>query len=367
MKWLFNLFDSSRSHFGPRGRFSFFKPIFEAIEFVFFFPPERTKHAPHVRDPMDLKRLMSIVLVALMPCVASSVYFFGPRVLLMILVSYVVGAIVEISFVCIRKTEVHEGFFVTGMIFPLILPPSTPLWVVAVGIFFGVLFGKEVFGGTGHNIFNPALVGRLFVTIAFPSIMTSGWTAPGAWRGVPDAVTTATPMALAKTQDILTPASDLLWGVTSGSVGETFHLGIIVGGLFLIFTRVSDWRIPLSFIGAVFVFAFGGSILGGLFSGAENMPAFSEVFSGALGFGVFHVLAGGLLFGAMFMATDPVTSPFTKTGKWIFGILCGLLTVLIRSFSGYVEGVMFSIVIMNATAPLIDHIVLSVRYRNAQA
>ena len=367
MKWLHNLFDSFRPQFERRGRFASLKPLFEAIEFIFLLPADRTANAPHVRDPMDLKRYMTIVIVALMPSIISAVYFFGPRVLLMILVSYVVGGIVEVCFACIRKTEVHEGFFVTGMIFPLILPPSTPLWVVAVGIFVGVFFGKEVFGGTGHNVFNPALVGRLFVTIAFPTILTSGWTAPGAWRGAADAVTSATPMAMAKTQGVLASPGDLLMGVYSGSVGETFHLGILLGGIFLMLTRVSDWRIPVSFLGSVVVFAFSGTIIGGLFGSGEEAKTFGQLLSGAFGFSIFQLLGGGLLFGAMFMVTDPVTSPMTKAGKWIFGILCGLLTVLIRVFSGYVEGVMFSIVIMNAATPLIDHIVLSIKYKKVEA
>jgi RnfABCDGE-type electron transport complex D subunit len=365
MKWLQNLFDSYRPHFEKRGKLEALKPLYEAIEFIFFYPPARTPTAPHVRDPMDIKRYMTIVIVALMPSIAASVYFFGPRVLLMIAVSYLVGGIVEVAFAVVRKSEIHEGFFVTGIIFPLILPPATPLWVVAVGIFFGVFFGKEVFGGTGHNIFNPALVGRLFVTIAFPTILTSGWTAPGAWRGAVDAVSSATPMALAKTQGILTPATDLLMGIPSGSVGETFRLGIIVGGIFLMLTRVSNWRVPVTYLVSVFVFAFGGSLVGGMMSGSEG--AAGGLVSSAWNFGLFNLLGGSVLFGAMFMSCDPVTSPYTKTGKFIFGIGCGLLTVSIRVFSGYVEGVMFSIVIMNAFTPLIDHVVISMRYKNAQA
>ncbi len=355
MNWLYNLFDSLKPQFEKRGRFAFFKPLFEAVEFIFFYPPARTPTAPHVRDPLDIKRYMTIVIVALLPSIAASIWFFGPRILLMILVSYAVGGIVEVIFACVRKTEIHEGFFVTGILFPLILPPATPLWVVAVGIFFGVFFGKEVFGGTGHNIFNPALVGRLFVTIAFPTILTSGWTAPGAWRGAVDAVSTATPMALAKTQAVLTPAADLLIGIPSGSAGETFRLGIIVGGIFLMLTRVSNWRVPVTYLATVFVFAF---ILGLFGKAPEGASAFN--------FALFNLLGGSVLFGAMFMSCDPVTSPFTATGKFVFGIGCGLLTVLIRVFSGYVEGVMFSIVIMNAFTPLIDHAVLSVRYRRAE-
>lgn len=367
MKSLLKLFNSLRPNFEKRGKFAFFKPVFEAFEFIFFYPAAQTENAPHVRDPMDVKRLMSLVLVGLLPSICASIYFFGPRIILMIIVSYAVGGIVEIGFACFRKTEIHEGFFVTGIIFPLILPPSTPLWVVAVGIFFGVFFGKEVFGGTGKNIFNPALVGRLFVTIAFPTILTSGWDAPGAWRGAVDSVTTATPMALVKTQAILTPASDLLLGVPPGSAGETFRLGIIIGGIFLMLTRVSDWRIPISYIGSVFLFASGGMFLGGLLTPTDEALAMAPLYTRALDFGVFQVLGGSLLFGAMFMATDPVTSPFTKVGKWIYGTLCGLLTVLIRVHSGYVEGVMFSIVIMNAAAPLIDHLVLSMKYRELKA
>jgi Na+-transporting NADH:ubiquinone oxidoreductase subunit B len=367
MKWLHNIFDSFRPSFEGRGRFAPLKPLFEAIEFIFLLPSARTANAPHVRDPMDLKRYMTIVIVALLPSIISAVYFFGPRVLLMILVSYVVGGIVEVIFACIRKTEVHEGFFVTGMLFPLILPPATPLWVVAVGIAFGVFFGKEVFGGTGHNIFNPALVGRLFVTICFPTILTSGWTAPGAWRGAADAVSQATPMAMAKTQGILTSSGDLLMGTFSGSIGETFHLGIIFGGVFLMLTRVSNWRVPVSLLSSVFVFAFVGTIIGGLFGGGETTKAFGELISQAWSFSIFHLLAGSLLFGAMYMVTDPVTSPVTNEGKWIFGILCGLLTLMIRVFSGYVEGVMFAIVIMNSVTPLIDHVILSFKFKKAEA
>lgn len=359
MKWLSDLFDSFRPQFEKRGNLAFLKPMYEAIEFIFFYPPARTPTAPHVRDPLDIKRYMTIVIVALMPCILASIWFFGPRILLMILVSYAVGGAVEIAFACIRKTEIHEGFFVTGILFPLILPPATPLWVVAVGIFVGVFFGKEVFGGTGHNIFNPALVGRLFITISFPTILTSGWTTPGAWRGAVDAVSSATPMALAKTQGVLTPATDLLMGIPSGSVGETFRLGIIVGGIFLMLTRVSNWRVPVSYLVSVFVFAF----IAGLFGWA---PASPEGGVGPFSYAIFHLLGGSVLFGAMFMSCDPVTSPFTVQGKFIFGIGCGLLTVLIRVFSGYVEGVMFSIVIMNSFAPLIDHVVIQLRYKNAE-
>lgn len=358
MKLLLNIFDQLRPLFDEKkGKLRALKVVFETAEFIFFYPPDRTKNAPHVRDPLDLKRYMGMVLLAMLPCIIASVLFFGPYVIAMILVSYAVGGICEVVFAIIRKGEIHEGFFVTGMIFPLILPPTTPLWMVAVGVMFGVIFGKEVFGGTGRNIFNPALVGRIFVTIAFPATMTTQFKTPmdffhifkrlGLDYNYTDAITAASPMSIFKTQHILTSYADLLWGNTAGSIGETFHLGIIVGGIFLMLTKVSNWRIPVSYLGAVLIFSWIGYGI----SPEKVAPP------------LFQLLAGGLLFGAMFMATDPVTAPSTRIGKYIFGICCGLLTVLIRSLSGYVEGVMFSIVIMNSFTPLIDHIVLMIKYR----
>ena len=361
MKFLLDLFDKFRPEFeGKKGKLKAFKPLFEVLEFVVFYPSDQVKHAPHVRDPLDLKRYMGVVLLAMAPCIISSIIFFGPYVLAMIIVSYAVGGIAEVVFAIIRKGEVHEGFFVTGMIFPLILPPTTPLWMVGVGILFGVVFGKEIFGGTGKNPFNPALVGRIFVTVAFPAAMTTQLKTPmdifhifhrlGLDYKYTDAITSASPMSLFKTQHFLTPYGDLLWGNTAGSMGEIFHLGIILGGIFLMITKVSNWRIPVSYLGSVLIFSWLGN----------------NVFPEDVAPPLFQLLAGGLLFGAMFMATDPVTCPYTRIGKYIFGILCGFLTVLIRGFSGYVEGVMFSIVIMNAFSPLIDHIILMIKYKQVQ-
>ena len=317
-------------------------PLIDATEAAFFGVDETTHQAPHFVDTIEIKRYMSCVIIALMPAVLAAICFYQLAAIKIIIVAYAAGGLVEVIFAIIRKKEIEEGFLVTGLIFPLILPPTTPLWVVAVGVIFGTLFGKEVFGGTGSNIFNPALVGRLFITIAFPKIMTTAWVMPFA-----DAVTSATPLTVYKTSHTITPYLSLLIGNCAGSMGETFRLGIILGGLFLMFTKVSNWRIPVSYIGSAFLF----SLIGHKFSPETIAPP------------VFQILTGGLLFGAMFMATDPVTSPFTKAGKFIFGILCGILTILIRSFSGYVEGVMFSIVIMNAFTPLIDHVVIAIKYR----
>ena len=321
------------------------KPVIETLEGIVLGSPESTEAAPHFLDHIEIKRYMSTVILAMIPTTVAAVVFFGWYVLAMILTSYVVGGIIEVLFALIRKKEIEEGFLVTGLIFPLILPPTAPLWVVAVGIAFGVFFGKEVFGGTGRNIFNPALVGRIFITIAFPQIMSATWRAPFS-----DAITAATPLAVYRSTQSAAALRELLLGQIPGSTGEVFRIGIIAGAAFLMLTRVSSWRITFSYLAAVGVFAWIGHSLGP----ATFAPP------------VFQLLSGGLLFGAVFMATDPVTSPATRAGKFIFGIGCGIITVLIRTFSGFTEGVMFSIVIMNSVTPLIDNAVINLKYRPAK-
>lgn len=332
------------------------KPVFNATDEA-LFGTDRVTALPHIADAMDIKRLMSMVILALVPAALASVYFWGLKVLAMILVSYVFGGLVEVAFAVVRKKEIHEGFLVTGLIFPLILPPTVPLWVVAVGVMFGVLFGKEVFGGTGRNIFNPAIVGRIFLSIAFPKMMSASWQTPfsGGWAGflhyqnAVDAITSATPLVLYKSQGVVTDFPNLLYGLNAGSMGETFRLGIIAGGLFLILTKIVDWRIPLAYLTTVVI-----------------MPVLcNNIFHTQFAPPLLQLFSGGLLLGAFFMATDPVTSPFTKSGKWVGGVLLGVLTVLIRGLSGYVEGVMFSIILINAFTPLIDTIVLKIRYKKA--
>ena len=334
-----------RSIFHNLARFKPFRPfrtIFETLDGIIFGVRQQTPAAPHFVDRIDIKRYMAIAIIALLPATGASIIFYGWAAVKIIAVSYVAGGIVEVIFALVRKKEIEEGFLVTGLIFPLVLPPTVPLWVVAVGIVVGVFFGKEVFGGTGRNIFNPALVGRLFITIAFPGIMSASWQVPFS-----DAITTATPLSLFKTSGGLTPYIDLLLGQTAGSMGELFRLGIIAGGIFLMLTRVSNWRVPLSYLASVALFSFFGH----LFLAEAVAPP------------LFQLLSGGLLFGAMFMATDPVTSPMTRGGKIIFGLACGLFTILIRSFSGFTEGVMFSIILMNALTPLVDQMVLHRKYR----
>ena len=327
------------------------KPLFNAVD-EFLFGTDKVTASPHILDHIDIKRYMSFVIIGLLPATFASIYFWGLRVLLMIAVSYIFGGLVEVIFALVRRKEIHEGFLVTGLIFPLILPPSTPLWIVAWGVIFGVVFGKEVFGGTGRNVFNPAIVGRVFLSVAFPQIMTVSWRGPftkglgGLVNYSADALTQATPLALFRNEKIVTNLRDLFLGTNAGCLGETFRLGLIIGGMFLILVKISNWRLPLGSLVSVFVF----SLLGHYLAPDKFAPP------------LFQILSGGLLLGAFFMLTDPVTSPFTKSGKWAGGILFGFLVVLIRGLSGYVEGVMFSILLVNVFAPLIDHIVLDIKY-----
>jgi len=337
-----------------------FKPIYKALD-DFFYGTDKVTSLPHVLDHLDIKRYMSLVILGLLPATIASIYFWGWRALLIIIVSYVFGGAVEVIFAITRKKDIHEGFLVTGLIFPLILPPSIPLWMVAVGIVFGILFGKEVFGGTGRNIFNPALVGRIFLSIAFPRAMSAYWQKPfigglggfvhyqnvdALTKATADALTYATPLNLFRSGGELPSYYNLLMGFSAGCIGETFRIGLIAGGLFLILTRIVNWRIPLSFLASVLIFSF----IGNHFMPSRFAPP------------IFQLLSGGLLLGAFFMATDPVTCPFTRAGKWIGGVILGFLVILIRSFSGYVEGVMFAIVLLNVFTPLIDRIVLDIKY-----
>jgi RnfABCDGE-type electron transport complex D subunit len=340
---------SLRSLFEALGKARLLAPVrglIHTIEGIVLGSTETTREAPHIRDHIEIKRYMSVVIVALLPAAVASVVFYGWKAVAMIAVSYLVGGVIEVLFALIRRKEIEEGFLVTGLIFPLILPPTAPLWMVAVGSAFGVFFGKEVFGGTGRNIFNPALVGRIFITIAFPELMSARWQKPFS-----DAITAATPLGLFKSSRALTPLADLLLGQVTGSMGELLRLGVLAGGLFLIVTRVANWRVPLAYLGSVALFSWIGN------------RAAPDLFAPPL----FQLLAGGLLFGAFFMATDPVSSPATKAGKWVFGIGCGIVTLLIRNFSGFTEGVMFSILFMNAFAPLIDTLVLNMKYRTAKS
>lgn len=343
------ILDATHNALKDRFGWRLFKSAFDAIDSFLFGMPDVTTQAPHIRDYMNLKRYMITVIIAVSPAVLASIYYFGWRSVVIIITSYVFGVGTEWIFSAVRKEGINEGAFVTCIIYPMILPPTVPLWVVAVGIVFGTVFGKEVFGGTGKNLFNPALVGRIFIAIAFPSIMASRWKEPmgGIFGGFTvyfvDGITYATPLTNFKGNAELESYWKLFIGNVPGCLGETSKLLILLGGLFLMFTKVSNWRIPFTYLGSVAILSL---ILN---------PIFPDKFAPPL----FQLLSGGLMFGAMFMATDPVTSTMTITGKWIYGLLLGVLTLIIRGLSGYAEGVMFSILLMNIFAPLIDNAVLS--------
>lgn len=287
-------------------------------------------------DKLSLRNML-IVSAALTVLLLRATQIFGLHVLAMAAVSFAFAFGVDILFARVRKLEMDKRWMVTPLIFTLLLPPATPLWMVAVGSSFGVFFGKAVFGGFGKNVFNPAVVGRLFLSFAFPQYMITRWLNPITG----DVISGATPLNIL-TRGIAFPYTrvELLMGNIPGTLGETFRLGIIILGIALIVLRISDWRIPLSFIGTVFAVNF----VGRMFS-PDN---FSDP--------VLSLLVGGLLLGAFFLATDPVTAPYTANGKFIYGLGLGIITVLIRNFANHNEGVMFAIIIMNAAAPLLDNI-----------
>jgi Na+-transporting NADH:ubiquinone oxidoreductase subunit B len=284
------------------------------------------------------------------------------KVIPIILVSYMAGGVWEVLFAVVRKHEINEGFLVTGLLFPLTLPPDIPLWQVAVGISFGVVFGKEIFGGTGMNIFNPALVARAFVFFAYPAQMSGS----NVWVAV-DGFTRATPLAVAKEiakgqsvlqglQDAGYNLSNLFYGFIPGSIGETSALACLIGLIFLLITGVASWR------------TVSGSVLG-----VVTMATVFYLLRGPERLAIFalpphwHLVMGGFAFGAVFMVTDPVSSCYTNAGRWIFGFLVGVLTILIRVVNpAYPEGVMLSILFMNAFAPLIDHFVVEGHIKKRQ-
>ncbi|PID40259.1 MAG: NADH:ubiquinone reductase (Na(+)-transporting) subunit B [Proteobacteria bacterium] len=383
------LFNTTRPYFESGGRLARLHPLFDAIETVAFHPALPTKADAHVRDSLDLKRFMTFVILALMPPFFYGLYNTGYQaglaagmdveiipsilrgawiVLPMLMVSYAVGLFWEILFASIRGHKISEGFLVTGLLFPMTLPPTTPLWQVAVGISFGVVIGKEIFGGTGRNILNPALTGRAFLFFAYPASMSGDrvWTAVthGGQQAV-DAVSSATPLALGPLAAAGEPISwvladagytfqRLFFGNMPGSVGETSALMILLGAAFLLVTGVANYRIMLGGVIGVLAVAYPGYLIHSA-SGGEAACMFSV-------HPVWHLVMGGFAFGIVYMATDPVSAPGMDLSRWIYGILIGGLTVLIRVFNpAYPEGVMLAILFMNLFAPLIDHFVIKAR------
>ncbi len=288
--------------------------------------------SPHIHSKWSVKRTMYLVILALMLPTAASIYFFGFNAILVILTSILAAVATEYIIKLIRKKPfVMDGSaIITGLLLALTLPPTIPLWMVALGSIFAIAIVKEAFGGLGHNILNPALAGRAFMQLSFPGPMAL-WIAPSGFA--PDAVTSASPLsdAFEKIGDNLDLYLDLLLGNTSGSLGETSALLLLAGGILLIILRIIDWRTPVAFIVTVAILS--------LIAGQDA---------------VYQVLSGGLMIGAFFMATDYVTTPMTRTGKVIFGIGAGILTILIRFYGGMPEGVCYAILLMNTAAPLID-------------
>ena len=345
--------DKIKPTFSEGGKLGFLHSTFEGFETFLYVPNTVTKKGAHIRDCNDIKRVMIVVVLALVPAMLFGMYNVGRlagiegvlpafwygflEALPNIIVSYVVGLSIEFAFAQKRKHEINEGFLVTGLLIPLVMPIGVPCWIVALSTAFAVIIGKEVFGGTGMNVFNPALLARAFAFFAYTPQM-SGETV---WYA--DGKTGATALEqLATTNQMEWSAMDAFWGFIPGSLGETSTAAILLGGLLLLFTGVASWRIMLS----VFV---GGIAFGYLFDavGMTDYPAY------------YHLLVGGFAFGAVFMATDPVTSAQTNCGKWIYGFMVGALAVLIRVVNpAYPEGMMLSILFMNALAPLIDYFVV---------
>ena len=382
MKALRKLLDNIKPHVEKGGKFHYLHSGFDAVETLFFVPNTVSKKGAHIRDAIDLKRTMFIVVIALIPALLFGMwnvgqqhflsigetetfmgtFFFGLlKMLPLIIVSYGVGLGLEILFAQSRGHEVNEGFFVSGMLIPLIVPIDTPLWMVALAVAFAVIIGKEVFGGTGMNIWNPALLARAFLFFAYPSNMSGDkvWVEGMSHLDkVADGFSGATPLAVmaAETGDKVSTFAngignwsviDLVIGTYPGSIGETSIIAIGIGAIILLFTGIASWKIIFSTIA-------GGLTMGFLFNAVApesnvfmQMPAY------------YHLLIGGFAFGTVFMATDPVSAAQTSKGKYIYGFLIGVIAVIIRVVNpAYPEGMMLSILLLNTFAPLIDFYVV---------
>ncbi|MEX0717881.1 MAG: NADH:ubiquinone reductase (Na(+)-transporting) subunit B [Planctomycetaceae bacterium] len=413
MKLIRRLLDRLHPSFGKGGKYEKLYPLYEAVDTFLYTPGTTTSGPSHVRDGIDLKRMMITVVVALIPCIGMAMWNTGYQANLYIagnaaaevvgwrhdvllalglthdpgsflanviygalffvpvfLVCNIVGGMWEVLFAVVRRHEVNEGFLVTGMLFPLILPPTIPLWQVALGISFGVVIGKEVFGGTGKNFLNPALTARAFVFFAYPGNMTGD----NIWIALQlrsmDGVSAATPLGeLAVAQPVenamavVTQADHLgidwmqtFLGTIPGSMGETSALACLIGAAILIITGVGSWRIMLSCV-------VGALALSSLFHamGSSTNPMFQLP-------PWWHLTIGGFAFGVVFMATDPVSAAMTETGKWFYGLLIGVMTVLIRVVNpAFPEGVMLAILFANVVAPTIDYFVVQANIKRRLA
>jgi Na+-transporting NADH:ubiquinone oxidoreductase subunit B len=366
MKFLRDKIDEIKKPFGKGERFEKFAPAVNSLETFLFVPNHTTKHGAHIRDAVDLKRTMITVVLALVPALIFGIWNAGYqslsqiqevvpfmdalihglwKVIPMIVVSYGVGLGIEFYFAILRGHDVNEGYLVTGLLIPMIMPIDLPLWMLALSVAFAVIIGKEAFGGTGMNILNPALTARAFTFFAYPTYMSGDnvWVSNASTT---DAISGETILGkLAAGKEVAYSSWSMFEGTIPGSIAETSVLWILVGAAILMFTGVGSWRIIVSgFIGAAFTaFLFqlwGANVL--------------------MDFGMSHLLVGGLAFGIVFMATDPVSAAQTNRGKWIYGFLIGLFSILIRVFNpAYPEGVMLAVLLLNVFAPTIDHYVIA--------
>ncbi|MDZ4858655.1 MAG: NADH:ubiquinone reductase (Na(+)-transporting) subunit B [Candidatus Hydrogenedentes bacterium] len=407
MKALLNAHNRMRKHFEKGGRLEKLYPFFEAQDTFLFTPDSVTKSASHVRDGLDLKRMMITVVIALIPCTLFAMWNVGYQANIVLnpatvdelpgwqhaviqalgvgynpnnplacffqgalyflpvyFVTIAVGGIWEAIFAVVRKHEINEGFLVTSLLFPLILPPTIPLWQVAIGVSFGIVFGKEVFGGTGMNFLNPALVCRAFLFFAYPGQITGDnvWVAADKAHAV-DGFSGATILGVTRIEgfvDAVANTGYTWWkafiGVEPGSMGETSALMCIIGAVILIATGVGSWRTMAGVALGTTVTALLLNLVHSETNGSFAIPFY------------WHMVLGGWAFGTVFMATDPVSSSFTELGKWIYGFMIGWLVVLIRVVNpAYPEAMMLSILFMNMLAPLIDHYVVKANIKKRLA
>ncbi len=371
MESLRKYLDKIKPNFEEGGKCSKLKSTFEAFESFLFVPNEQTPaKGAHIRDAVDLKRTITVVLIALMPALFFGMwnvghfhyqmtgeeaglfgkFFYGLVAMLPnIIASYVCGLFLEFMFAQIRKEQVNEGFLATGLLIPMICPVDTPCWMVGIATMFAVLIGKEVFGGTGMNIVNPALLARAFLFFAYPGKMSGDvvWVAGlGDAEKVVDGFSGATPLGqLAHDGSTTYSVMDMFLGFIPGSVGETSTLAILIGAVILIWTGIASWKIMLSGVAGVCLMGILLNVFGE--AAYTQIPFWS------------HLILGGFAFGIVFMATDPVTAAQTECGKWVYGFLIGVVAILVRVVNpAFPEGVMLAILLMNVCAPLIDHCVI---------
>jgi len=366
-KFLRNKIDLIKRNFQKGEKFEKFAPAFNAFETLLFVPNHTTQSGSHIRDAVDLKRTMVTVIIALVPALIYGIYNTGYqyyiqigesftfldafyhgslKIVPMIIVSYIVGLGIEFAFAVYRGHEVNEGYLVTGLLIPMIMPVDIPLWMVAISVAFAVLIAKEAFGGTGMNILNPALTARAFAFFAYPTYMSGNKVWVSEASNI-DSISGETILgSLAAGQNVDYSLMDMFMGSIPGSIAETSTFWVIIGALILILTGVGSWRIIVSGI-------LGGAFMGYLFNllGLNPLMEFSWI---------NHLIVGGFAFGIVFMATDPVSAAQTNKGKWIYGFLVGVFCIMIRVFNpAYPEGVMLAILLMNVFAPTIDHYVVN--------